>query len=266
MEIGSSHTSSHVRIPLHSFSAQFFSAFHLYQTMTTERVILSFVLLVDSGGAACSTDLGSEQELIQKVSAGLPVQWPRTKSMTTEADKGRHHWAPTQLSEIPGTSTGTPSCLSRRGHSHERGITQNCRPHWGCCPIAPSLLEMLGAVVPDALQVEILLGAQARAVPDGEEVQHQPCSPCTVQKGRWPGASLPLQLSDLGAMKGLFCCWGIASPWKSQSRELRIQHSALWLYFPVHHTINLIIHSDTKQEWLPSFFNFPFFFPPPSFF
>lgn len=74
MEIASSHTSSHVRIPLHSFSAQFFSAFHLYQTMTTERVILLFVLLMDSGGAACGTDLGSEQGLIQKVSAGLPAQ------------------------------------------------------------------------------------------------------------------------------------------------------------------------------------------------
>lgn len=77
---------------------------------------------------------------------------------------------------------------------------------------------MLSAVVPEALEAEILLGAQWRALPDGEEVQHQPCSPRTVQKGRWPGASLPLQLPDPGAMKGLFCCWGIAGPWKSQSQ------------------------------------------------
>lgn len=249
-------------------------------------------------GASHSLDPASEQGLVlppkysplpwpslqagidaatQKVTMGTPAQrLVRTESVNTEVGKGTHHRTPARLKGVPGTNIGAPPCW--RWHGPAGGAC------WGEDPTpSPRITEPMGVVTqqlpacrnawccgprgqrPPAFAGENTPGSKAECVPqqramlDGEEVQHQPCSPCTVQKRRWPRSPLPLHLPAPVAMKGLLT--GGALPAQEKARARGIKHALLCTVAVVpstsHHRLDFPVTQN--MEPLSSF-------PPPSFF
>lgn len=186
---------------------------------------------------------------------------PRTKSITTEAGKGRHYYIPPQPSEVPGTSRDT--LLPKQGVDSPTGEAspKTADP---ICWLSPSSSWLVGNA----------WCCGTRGITGGN-TPGSPVKSCARWWGDAASALLTLHSAEGKMARGISSSpparpWGYEGPillsgdcWpmeKPEPRELSIQHSALWLYFPMHHTINLTIQSDTKQEWLSSFFSFPFFF------
>lgn len=87
------------------------------------------------------------------------------------------------------------------------------------------LQDTLGAVAPGVYRWKCPIRSIAESVPQwrgmlyGEEVEHQLCSPCMVQKRRCPLASLPFHLPYPRAMKCLLSVRTLPVHEKSRARE-----------------------------------------------
>jgi len=101
---------------------------------------------------------------------------------------------------------------------------------------------------------------QRRAVLGGKEVQHQPCLPCMVWERRQPWARLTPWLPAPGVTKRPLTAGHCQHMRKPETGELSPDCSALWLQFPIHHTIDSISRATQNMEPLSSLPPPPFFF------
>lgn len=158
-------------------------------------------------GASCSPDPGSEHGLMLPPKYN-PLLWPTKGGMVPQerhvGERIPHHHP--ELGRPLGLLSDSSCLVGNTQCSGIKGFADDNAP---------------GSKAESVLQ--------QRAMPDSEEVQHQPYSPCTAQKRRWLWAPLPFHLRMPGTTKGLLTASALSAHEKPEPEQLTTRCFALWL-------------------------------------